>query len=184
VILIGIGGNLDSPRFGSPRDTLSAALDSLGAKGVGVRKRSSWYRSEPVPPSAQPWFLNAVASVATELGAHDLLEVLQAIETKFGRVRMEPNAARVIDLDLLDYRGEVTETPCLILPHPRLHQRRFVLIPLAEIAADWRHPLLGLTARQLLARITDEQRVEPFPPKQCGPIGLCPHTEADITRSP
>jgi 2-amino-4-hydroxy-6-hydroxymethyldihydropteridine diphosphokinase len=160
VILISIGGNLDSSRFGSPRNTLSAALDALEAKGVSIRRRSSWYHSEPVPPSAQPWFLNAVASVATDLGANGLLAALQAIERQFGRVRTEPNAARVVDLDLLDYRGKVMETPSLVLPHPRLHQRRFVLVPLAEIAADWRHPLLGLTARQLLTRITDEQKLE------------------------
>jgi 2-amino-4-hydroxy-6-hydroxymethyldihydropteridine diphosphokinase len=89
--------------------------------------------------------------------------MLQAVEGQFGRVRSERNAARVIDLDLLDYRGQVTETSSLVLPHPRLHQRRFVLQPLAEIAPDWRHPLSGLTAEQLLSRLVAKQPIERLP---------------------
>lgn len=160
MILIGAGGNLDSPSFGPPHETLTAALAALEREGVKILARSSWYRSEPVPRSSQPWFVNAVISVATELTAGGLLGVLQGIETGFGRIRTERNAARVLDLDLLDYDAEVTQTPSLVLPHPRLHQRRFVLVPLAEIAPDWRHPLLGLTARELLARLSTEQQLE------------------------
>ncbi len=161
--LIGIGGNLDSPRWGPPRETLSAALAALADEGVTIVARSAWYRSEPVPRSDQPWFVNAVVAVETGLDAVDLLALMQAIETQFGRVRSVRNAARVVDLDLLDHQGEQIDTESLILPHPRLHQRRFVLEPLAEIAPDWRHPVLGLTAQQLLARIADEQPVERLP---------------------
>jgi 2-amino-4-hydroxy-6-hydroxymethyldihydropteridine diphosphokinase len=163
LILIGVGGNLASPRFGAPPDTLAAALVALEAEGVQVATRSAWYRTEPVPRSDQPWFVNAVASLITHLAARDLFAVLQAAERQFGRVRGERNAARVLDLDLLDYRGLVTETSSLILPHPRLHQRRFVLQPLAEIAPDWRHPLSGLTAEQLLSRLTAKQPIERLP---------------------
>ena len=161
--LIGIGGNLDSPRWGSPRETLSAALDELVGEGVTISVRSAWYRSEPVPPSDQPWFINAVAAVETALDAAGLLAVMQAVETRFGRVRGVRNEARIVDLDLLDHRGERVDTESLILPHPRLHQRRFVLEPLAEIAPKWRHPVLGKTTRQLLAGIADKQPVERLP---------------------
>ena len=163
MILIGIGGNLASPRFGSPLDTLAAALVALQAEGIRVITRSAWYRTEPVPRSDQLWFVNAVASLATHLAARDLLAALQTLEEQFGRVRSELNAPRVLDLDLLDYEGQVTDTTSLVLPHPRLHQRRFVLLPLAEIAPDWRHPLSRLTAKQLLSRLTATQPVERLP---------------------
>jgi 2-amino-4-hydroxy-6-hydroxymethyldihydropteridine diphosphokinase len=98
--------------------------------------------------------------LATELGAKDLLNALQATERQFGRVRGEPNAPRILDLDILDYQGEVMDTTSLVLPHPRLHERRFVLIPIAEIAPDWRRPILELTAVQLLAQLSSEQRIQ------------------------
>jgi 2-amino-4-hydroxy-6-hydroxymethyldihydropteridine diphosphokinase len=163
LILIGIGGNLASPRYGTPLDTLTAALTALEAERIQVATRSAWYRTEPVPRSDQPWFVNAVASLTTHLSARDLLAMLQAVERQFGRLRRERNAARVLDLDILDYQGQVTETPSLVLPHPRLHQRRFVLQPLAEIAPDWRHPLSGLTAEQLLSRLVAKQPIERLP---------------------
>ena len=163
MILIGIGGNLESAQFGPPRDTLTAALAALKEKRIRILTRSGWYRTEPVPRSDQPWFVNAVVSLATELGAKDLLNALQATERQFGRVRGEPNAPRILDLDILDYQGEVMDTTSLVLPHPRLHERRFVLIPIAEIAPDWRHPILELTAAQLLARLSSEQQIERIP---------------------
>jgi 2-amino-4-hydroxy-6-hydroxymethyldihydropteridine diphosphokinase len=160
VILIGIGGNLEAAQFGPPRDTLAAALAALKEKRIRILTRSGWYRTEPVPRSDQPWFVNAVVSLATELGAKDLLNALQATERQFGRVRGELNAPRILDLDILDYQGEVMDTTSLVLPHPRLDERRFVLIPIAEIAPDWRHPILELTAVQLLAQLSSEQRIQ------------------------
>ena len=163
MILIGIGGNLTSARFGAPCEVLAASLVALEAEGIRVAARSAWYRTEPVPPSDQPWFVNAVASLATDLCASDVLAKLQAVEARFGRTRGERNAARVLDLDLLDHHGQIVETASLVLPHPRLHERRFVLFPLAEIAPEWRHPLLGLTAEQLLARLAAQDAVERLP---------------------
>jgi 2-amino-4-hydroxy-6-hydroxymethyldihydropteridine diphosphokinase len=160
LILIGLGANLDSPVWGSPRQTLTAALAALEAAGVAALARSGWYRSGPVPPSEQPWFINAVVSVATPLDASDLLALMQKTEIAFGRVRAERNAARVLDLDLLDYCGERIQTPELTLPHPRIHQRRFVLEPLAELAPQWRHPIFGQTAEQLLAALDRQQPIE------------------------
>src|SRR5262249_5560177 len=110
--------------------------------------------------SDQPWFVNAAAAVSTRLGAERLLAVMQRLEARFGRVCGERNAARVLDLDLLDHRGRLLDTPTLVLPPPRLHRRRFVLDPLAHIAPDGRHPRLGLTAAELLADLGAGQPVE------------------------
>ena len=153
MILIGIGSNLASARFGSPREIVAAALDALAGEGVGVCARSRWYESEPVPAADQSWFVNGVAALAPTRAAPALLSLLQRLEARFGRVRGAPNAARTLDLDLLDHDGQVIETPLLTVPHPRLSARRFVLVPLAEIAPFWRHPLSGLSARELLARL-------------------------------
>ena len=159
MILIGLGGNLDSPRWGSPRQTLEAALRALVREDLHVAACSSYYASEPVPSSDQPWFVNAVAALASPLGPAELLARLQRVEAEFGRVRGARNAPRTLDLDLLDHDGRLIETADLVLPHPRLHLRRFVLMPLAEIARDWRHPRVGLTAAELLARLDTGERV-------------------------
>ncbi len=163
LILIGLGANLDHPRWGRPRDTLVAALAALEKDGVATAARSGWYRSAPVPASEQPWYTNAVAIVATDLDPQNLLALMQRIEQRFGRVPAARNAARLLDLDLLDYGGKRIVLPELILPHPRMHERRFVLQPLAEIAPRWRHPILGMSARQLLAELYQDQRLQRMP---------------------
>jgi 2-amino-4-hydroxy-6-hydroxymethyldihydropteridine diphosphokinase len=162
VILVGIGSNLAAPRFASAQDTARAARAHLPAIGVRVVMCSRWYLSEPVPPSGQPWYVNGVALVETGLAPSALLDALLTLETRFGRRRGVRNAARTLDLDLLDYHGRQCTTPHLVLPHPRLHERRFVLAPLADIAPRWRHPRLGLTAAELLARLPPGQPVRVF----------------------
>src|ERR1043166_8192542 len=159
MILVGIGSNLPAAGYESPLQTAAAALDELPNIGIGILRRSQWYLSEPVPGSDQPWFVNGVVAASAELAPESLLERLLALETRFGRVRGEANAARTLDLDLLDYDGRLCATRRLVLPPPRLHERRFVLAPLCEIAPQWRHPRLDRTADELLARLPAGQPV-------------------------
>jgi 2-amino-4-hydroxy-6-hydroxymethyldihydropteridine diphosphokinase len=159
VILIGIGSNLPAPPAETPLETVVAALRALSRRGIRVIAHSGWYLSEPVPASDQPWFVNGVAIVESKLAPPALLDGLLATEAGFGRVRSVQNAPRTLDLDLLDHDSRLYDTATLTLPHPRLHQRRFVLAPLCEIAPDWRHPRLGLTAAELLARLPPGQPV-------------------------
>ncbi len=153
VILIGIGSNLAAAGFASPLDTAAASVARFSSAGIAVLRRSSWYTSQPVPPSDQPWYVNGIAAVETALAPIALLDALLALEAGFGRRRTLPNAARALDLDLLDYDGTRCIGERLVLPHPRLHERRFVLAPLAEIAPQWRHPRSGKTAAELLSAL-------------------------------
>jgi 2-amino-4-hydroxy-6-hydroxymethyldihydropteridine diphosphokinase len=158
VILIGLGANLPSAA-GPPAATLAAALAALEAAGVAVERRSPSYRTAPLPASDQPWFVNEVAAVATGLGPEALLALLHRIEAQFGRRRQERNEPRALDLDLLDYQGLVRER-APVLPHPRLHERGFVLRPLADIAPSWRHPVSGAGVAELLAALPPGQSLE------------------------
>lgn len=159
MILIGIGSNLAAPPAKTPLETARAGLAVLAAPHLEPVACSSWYESSPVPVSDQPWFVNAVALISTDREPDVLLARMLEVETRFGRVRAERNAARALDLDLLDYDGLIVDMPNLILPHPRLHERRFVLEPLCEVAPRWRHPRLRVTAAELLARLPSGQRV-------------------------
>jgi len=160
VILIGIGSNLAHPPARSPQETVEAALAALPATGVRVVARSSWYVSEPVPASNQPWFVNGVAIAGADLAPAALLAALLRLEAAFGRTRGERNASRTLDLDLLDYDSRRCVSPTLVLPHPRLQERRFVLEPLREVAPAWRHPLSGLTAGEMIDRLPPGQRIQ------------------------
>lgn len=157
MIIIGLGANLPHPEYGAPAKTLEAALYQLELRGIQVIQRSSWYISPPWPASlsGQPWYVNGAAVLHTDLDADRLLHVLHEVEWSFGRVRMERWAPRRIDLDLIAYHDERT-APCGIhgvaaLPHPRMSQRAFVLLPMQEIAPDWRHPESGLSIGDLVA---------------------------------
>lgn len=151
---IGLGANL-----GEPDAQLRRAIAALDAMpGTRMLAASSLYRSAPIGVGEQPEFVNAVAAIETGLGARALLEALLAIEARFGRTRESPGAARTLDLDLLLYGDRIIEEPALIVPHPRMHERAFVLMPLAEIAPDAIVPGKGPVA-VLLAGCKD-QKVE------------------------
>lgn len=151
---IGLGANL-----GEPAAQLRRALAELAAiDEVEVLQVSSFYLNPPLGPPDQPWYVNAVAQVRTRLSPEELLRTLHRLETALGRVRGERWGPRVIDLDLLLYDGEVINTPGLILPHPEMHRRAFVLAPLAEIAPEAWHPVLNQSAAQLLAKMEPAER--------------------------
>ena len=158
-LFIGLGANLTPDGYASPREGCVAAVSALADEGVHLSALSHWYESAPVPISDQPWYLNAVAEATTQLDASSTLAALHYIERRFGRVRTERNAARVLDLDLLDFAGMVSDASYLALPHPRLHERAFVLLPLGELCPDWVHPLSGIAIQDLIAMIPANQQI-------------------------
>jgi len=142
-IYIALGANLPNGE-NTPQDTIAAALDALVAAGVTVVARSSDWSSPAWPDPADPPYVNAVAAVDTPLGPRDLLDLLHRVEASFGRARGVRNAPRTLDLDLIDHRGRVERDESgLEIPHPRATGRAFVLLPLQEIAPDWRDPVSG-----------------------------------------
>jgi 2-amino-4-hydroxy-6-hydroxymethyldihydropteridine diphosphokinase len=157
-VLLGLGANV-----GDPLRQLAVAVDALRGfiQDLAV---SSVYRTEPVGYAEQPDFLNVVVRGWTELGPEALLDRIQGVEREMGRERTFRNAPRVIDIDLLAHGDVVMETARLVLPHPGIPARGFVLHPLAEIAPEWRHPALGKTARELLDAASRLERVERIGP--------------------
>ena len=156
MILIALGANLDS-RAGFPAQTLDAALAEIEQHGANVVGVSSYYVTPAWPDPSDPPFVNAVAQVATSLSPHALMELLHITETSFGRMRSAKNAPRTLDLDLIDYDGFVQGGPP-VLPHPRIAERGFVLVPLAEIAPGWIHPVSGKSIANLIGALPQAQR--------------------------
>lgn len=146
--MIALGGNLPGA-FASVAAALDAAVARFAAHGLETLKVSRWWRSAAWPDPTDPPFLNGVVLARTTLGPHEVMEALVALEGEFARRRSAPNAPRTLDLDLIALGSRVMDTPSLILPHPRAAERLFVMGPLAEIAPDWRHPVLGQTAENL-----------------------------------
>ena len=156
--LIALGSNLPGPGGGPPAANVRRAAEALRDAGFSGLRLSSLYRAAAVPSSAQPDFVNAAAVAMTGLTPAAALAALLRIERTMGRVRGAKNEARIIDLDLLAYgdlvlRGHETGSRGLVLPHPRMQARWFVLKPLCDVAAGWRHPVLGKTAAELLAAL-------------------------------
>ena len=154
-MIVALGSNL-AGRGGSSRVLLDLAVRRLRRAGLEVYRISPWVSSAPVPRSAQAMFINGIVCVRTALGPDRLLKVLLEIEREFGRIRLRPNAARTLDLDLIAYGDMVCGTanaPALVIPHPRAHRRSFVLQPLRLALPAWRHPVLGETAAEFLKNL-------------------------------
>jgi 2-amino-4-hydroxy-6-hydroxymethyldihydropteridine diphosphokinase len=161
MILIGIGSNVEGP-WGPPRETVRRALAALDEAPLRLLKASRAIVTAPFGRTDQPDFVNAVAEIETDLEPRALLERLHAIERRAGRRRTLHWGPRTLDLDLLDHHGVVLSglagragEPPLVLPHPGIPERSFVLRPIAEIAPHWRHPVLGETASDLLKRLEE-----------------------------
>jgi 2-amino-4-hydroxy-6-hydroxymethyldihydropteridine diphosphokinase len=150
--LIALGANLPAPDGACPRMTCERATLRLAAlPGLTLQARSRWFSTAPVPPSGQPRFINGVVRLAGRVDPAALIAVLQQIEADAGRVRGVPDAARTLDLDIIDMAGEIRDQPDPVLPHPRCHLRAFVLLPLRDVAPHWLHPKLKKSVSELIS---------------------------------
>lgn len=162
MILIGLGANLPTEQYGPPRAALGVALDALSMDGIKVLRRSPWYESAPVPISDQPWYVNGVAEIETTKSIHQLIATLLGIEAQVGRIRGVINAPRVLDLDLLVYGDQIVSSTseggvAATVPHPRMVERAFVLLPLRDLNPGWCHPASGLSIDQMINTMPEGQ---------------------------
>ena len=159
MIYISIGSNLNGKNNETPLQNCKNALKELKKK-VNICKISSWYKSEPIPISNQPWFVNGVVKIKTDKSSLDLLEFILNIEESFGRIRKKKNEARVLDLDIIDYKKTILyKRNKLIIPHPRMHKRLFVLYPLRELNPKWIHPIKKKGLKELINNLNVQQKI-------------------------
>jgi 2-amino-4-hydroxy-6-hydroxymethyldihydropteridine diphosphokinase len=153
-VYLSLGSNV-----GDRERNLRSAIAELPHAGAAVAKVSSFYETEPVDLREQPWFLNCVVEAGTHFDAVILMQALREIESRMGSKKLVPKGPRLIDLDILLYGNETIDTPVLQVPHPRMLQRKFVLVPLAEIAPDLKHPRWEATVAELAAKVRDPSEV-------------------------
>ncbi|MCL4151205.1 UNVERIFIED_CONTAM: hypothetical protein GTU68_036236 [Idotea baltica] len=157
--LVALGSNLEF-EGGEPSFLLEQALVALENKGLSIRARSRFFQTPAFPAGSGPDFVNAVATLEADLESGQVLERLHAVESQMGRERAQRWGARTLDLDLLAAGQKKAAPSELILPHPRLSERAFVLVPLMDIAPDWVHPLLKLSVREMHDALPQELRDE------------------------
>jgi 2-amino-4-hydroxy-6-hydroxymethyldihydropteridine diphosphokinase len=161
-VFLSLGSNI-----GDRAENIARAVEALGERGVHVTRRSSLYETEPVDVRGGGWFLNCVVEAETDLMPGPLMDALLAIERTLGRRRSPvsdgPKESRTIDMDILLFGSTVIHTPELEIPHPRMAERKFVLVPFAEIAGGVQHPVLKQTIAEILAETPDRSQVRRFP---------------------
>ena len=160
-IFVAIGANLVPDGYVSLHEALEDAVAHLSATSLHLLRRSDWFVTTAVPASDQPNFLNAVLAMESPVSALETLRILHEREASFGRTRTTMNEARVLDLDLLSYGQSVIDNETITVPHPRLSVRSFVLMPWAQIAPDWRHPVSQVTIADMLEALPSEQKRPP-----------------------
>jgi 2-amino-4-hydroxy-6-hydroxymethyldihydropteridine diphosphokinase len=161
LIYLSLGSNL-----GDRAENLERAITALPDAGARVLRRSSVYETEPLDFLAQPWFLNSVVEAETSLPPRHLLHALQGIERAFKSRKLVARGPRIIDLDIIFYGASVIRTEEMEIPHPRMAQRRFVLVPLAELQPGLHHPVLGATIVELIAALKDKSTVQLWQPRR------------------
>ena len=158
MIFVAVGSNLNSNRAEEPAKNCDNAVKYL-KQNFYIENVSSWYKSEPIPKSNQPWYVNGVIKLQTDINPFSLLKVLLKIEKDFGRERNTKNEARILDLDLISYKNFIFHSDILVLPHPRMHERSFVLDPLKEIEPNWIHPVFKMSILRLKDKFVKNQKV-------------------------
>ena len=159
MIIIGLGSNLISNIGNKPQQNCQLALEKMREVDIFPIKVSSFFESAPLPFSAQPWFVNLAVSVRTNLTPHKLLNALLSIERDMGRKREGKNEPRVIDLDILVFNEMIVKTNNLVLPHPKINNRAFVLYPIQELDPSWEHPVSGENILNLISNLGGGQLI-------------------------